>query len=158
MRLLSKVVWSEGMYLAPQHFQTQNHFLESAIQFRFAASQYANWGVTRLEIDSDALSNGLFRLNQCAGVMPDGELFEMPETDELPPSRSVADHFPPNRQSLDVFLAIPENRVRAANVSIPATAQAEPGASPPATRYLAETRMFTDENSGDEEKPVWANQ
>src|SRR5262245_13043399 len=154
MKNRHRVVWSKGMFLTPQHFQTQNQFLESAIQFRFAASQYANWGVTRLEIDSEALSNGLFRLNQCSGVMPDGELFDMPETDELPPSRSVGDHFPPHRGSLDVFLAIPENRARARNVSIPAAAQAATANGLPETRYLAETRMFTDENSGDEEKPV----
>jgi type VI secretion system protein ImpJ len=153
MKNRHRVVWTKGMFLTPQHFQTQNQFLESAIQFRFAVSQYANWGVTHLDIDADALSNGLFRLSRCAGVMPDGELFDMPDTDELPPSRPVAEHFPPNRGSLDIFLAIPENRVRARNVSISVTTSAEPG-GPPDTRYLAETRMFTDENSGDEEKPV----
>src|SRR5262249_45152502 len=80
--------------------------------------------------------------------------FDMPETDELPPSRSVNDHLLPQRESLDVFLAIPENRIRARNVSIPAGTQPEPANGLPDTRYVAETRMFTDENSGDEEKPV----
>jgi type VI secretion system protein ImpJ len=154
MKNRHRVVWTKGMFLTPQHFQIQNQFLDSAIQFRFAASHFANWGVAGLEIDSEALSNGLFRMNRCAGIMPDGEPFDMPDTDELPPSRLIAEHFPPNRDALDVFLAIPENRTRARNVTLPVTAQTDSSAGPPNTRYLAETRMFTDENSGDEEKPV----
>jgi type VI secretion system protein ImpJ len=151
MKNRHRVVWTKGMFLTPQHFQTQDQFLEDAQQFRFAASHFANWGVTELDIDSDALGNGLFRINKCSGIMPDGEPFEIPEVDEMPASRSVAGHFPPNRESLDVYLGIPEERPRARNVTIPGT---ESLAAPPATRYLAETRMFTDENLGSEEKPV----
>jgi len=154
MRTRHRVVWTKGMFLTPQQFQTQDQFFEDALQFRFAASQFANWGVTALDIDSDALGNGLFRLSKCAGVMPDGEPFDMPDTDELPPSRAVADHFPPNRESLDVFLGIPEIRPRARNVSIPETECEDSDGALPTTRYLAETRMFTDENTGNEEKPV----
>ena len=86
--------------------------------------------------------------------MPDGEPFDMPDTDELAASRSVAEHFPPARQALDVFLAIPELRPRTRNVSIPATARTDGPEAPASTRYVAETRMFTDENTGTEEKPV----
>jgi type VI secretion system protein ImpJ len=148
------VVWTKGMFLTPQHFQTQDQFFEDALQFRFTASNYANWGVTGLDIDSEALGNGLFRLTRCIGIMPDGEPFDIPETDEMPPSRSVVDHFPPTRDSLDVFLGIPENRPRARNVTIPGPSQAESSLAPPSTRYLAETRMVADDNAGGEEKPV----
>jgi type VI secretion system protein ImpJ len=141
------------MFLTPQHFQTQDQYIENALQFRFAASHFANWGVIGLNIDAEAVSNGLVRINDCKGIMPDGEPFDIPETDELPPSRSVGDHFPPTRDSLDVFLGIPENRPRARNVTIPA-GQPNPSGAPPSTRYLAETRMVTDENAGSEEKPV----
>jgi type VI secretion system protein ImpJ len=154
MKNRHRVVWTKGMFLTPQHFQTQDQFIEDAIQFRFAASNYANWGVTELNIDSEALANGLFRLISCSGVMPDGELFDIPETDDLPASRSLTDHFLPTRDSLDVFIGIPESRPRARNVTIPASAQTEMADGPPGTRYLAETRMVTDENVGAEEKPV----
>jgi type VI secretion system protein ImpJ len=154
MRRRHRVVWSKGMFLTPQQFQTQDQFFEDAIQFRWAASQFANWGVTDLDINDEALGNGLVRLAKCAGIMPDGELFDMPDTDELPPSRSLAEHFPPVSESLDVFLAIPDMRPRTRNFSSPeATKSLAPGTLP-GTRYLAETRMFTDENSGSEEKPV----
>jgi len=154
MKTRHRVVWTKGMFLTPQHFQTQDRFFEDALQFRFAASHYANWGVTALDIDSEGLGTGLFRVNKCSGIMPDGEPFDIPDTDDAPASRSVTEHFPPNRNSLDVFLGIPENRPRARNVTIPGPGQADAPGPPPSTRYLAETRMITDENAGDEEKAV----
>ena len=142
------------MFLTPQHFQTQDQFFEDALQARFAASYFANWGVTHLAIDAEALGNGILRLNQCTGIMPDGEPFDIPDVDEMPASRSIAEHLPPHRDALDVYLAIPAERPRARNVTIPGGLQPEAAAGPPSTRYLAETRMITDENTGTEEKPV----
>src|ERR1041385_5048668 len=110
MKNRHRVVWTKGMFLTPQHFQTQDQFFHDALQFRFAASNYANWGVTELNVDGEALANGNFRILSCSGIMPDGEPFDVPDTDEVPPSRSVAEHFPPTRETLDVFLAIPETR------------------------------------------------
>src|SRR5215813_10121809 len=154
MKSRHRVVWTKGMFLTPQHFQTQDQFFEDNLNFRFAASHFSNWGVTELKIDTEALENGTFRLAKCHGLMPDGEPFEIPGTDDMPASRSVVEHFPPTRDSLDVFLAIPENRPQARNVTIRANGQADLSEGPTGTRYLAETRMFTDENTGNEEKPV----
>ena len=165
MRTRHRVVWNKGMFLNPQHFQTQDQFFADNIQFRFDASNYANWGVTKLEVDTEALSNSLFRLNACSGIMPDGEPFEMPEVDGLPASRLLKgggksqeiDHFPPSRATLDVFIGIPERKLRARNVGMEEAADAEASGSPkppPSTRYVAETRLITDDYSGEEEKPV----
>src|SRR4051794_15563531 len=146
MKNRHRVVWTQGMFLTPQHFQTQDQFFEDALHFRFAASHYANWGVTELDVDSEALANGLFRLNRCVGVMPDGEPIGIPETDEITPSRGFADHFPPNRDTLDVYLALPELRPQAANVTVPAE-QTNPNGYLPNTRYRAEIRMVVDGNA-----------
>src|SRR5664279_4429704 len=154
MKNRHRVVWTKGMFLTPQHFQTQDRFFQDALQFRFTASNYSNWGVTKLDIDSESLENGTFRVNQCSGIMPDGEPFDIPDVDELPASRPVADHFPPSRDSLNVFLAIPEVRPRARNVSIEESSDLESPKAPPTTRYVAETLMVTDDNAGDEERPV----
>lgn len=142
------------MFLTPQHFQTQDHFVEDTLQFRFSASQFANWGVTELTVDVEALANGLFRLNTCNGIMPDGESFQIPDVDGMPASRAVIPHFPPTREALDVFLAIPELRPRARNTTIPGASNAQTGDGPPGTRYLAETLLVTDENAGGDEKPI----
>ena len=50
MKNRNRVVWTKGMFLTPQHFQVQDQFFEDSLQFRAASSQFANWGVTELEI------------------------------------------------------------------------------------------------------------
>ncbi len=151
MKNRHRVVWTQGMFLTPQHFQLQEQYLEDALHFRFNASHYANWGVTTLKIDADALANGQFRVSECSGVMPDGEPIDIPATDEAPDSRALADHFPPNRESLDVFLALPENKAGTRIVTIPGSEQI---VGSPRTRYLAEIRNIKDENSADDEKEI----
>src|SRR5690242_958577 len=118
MKKLQKVVWSKGMFLTPQHFQTQEQYLEDSLHFRFAASNFANWGVITLGIDEESLANGVLRLRYCRGILPDGLLFHIPEADELPPSRNVEEFFPPTQPTLDVYLCIPEQRANARNFTI----------------------------------------
>jgi len=149
-----RVVWSKGMFLTPQHFQTQAEYLENLIQFRSAASHFANWGVTDLNIDEQSLENGVFTLRYIRGVLPDGLVFDIPEVDELPPGRPVDEFFPPTQGTLDVYLAVPELRPGGKNVTIVGARQEQDGAAPPSTRYFAKTCMALDENLGDEEKPV----
>src|SRR5690349_19323199 len=105
MKNRHRIVWTKGMFLNPQLFQIQDQYVEDTLQFRFAASHFANWGVTTLEIDAEALANGLFRLVEAAGVMPDGLSFDMPATDALPASREIADFFLSAEKSLSVYLA-----------------------------------------------------
>lgn len=139
------------MFLTPQHFQTLAQSFDDAVQFRFAASHFANWGLTSLDIDAEALTNKTFRLNGCTGIFNDGETINIPDSDLVPASRSLAEHFNPSRESLDVYLCLPDARPQARNITIP-DPQASTGM--PETRYLAETRMVMDETTGDEEKPV----
>jgi len=150
MKNRHRVVWTKGMFLNPQHFQTQDQYFEDATDFRFSASNYANWGVTSLDIDHEALAGGVFTLNQARGIMPDGLIFRMPDGDDLPPSRDIEGFFPPAEREVEVYLAIPDHRADAANVTIPAAAA--DGVSD--TRYTAKTLMVTDVNAGREEKPV----
>ena len=35
MKSKHRVVWTKGMFLTPQHFQTQEHFFEANLNFRF---------------------------------------------------------------------------------------------------------------------------
>src|SRR5712692_849659 len=152
MRNLRRIVWSKGMFLTPQHFQAHDSFLEDNLQFRFDASHFANWGVTDLGIDQESLTNGLFTLHHCRGVLPDGLAFSIPETDQPPPGRALADHFPPTQETLDVHLAIPERRPRGKNFTLTVAPEAPENQS--TTRYVAETSMLLDETGGADEKPV----
>ena len=150
MKDLQRVVWAKGMFLTPQHFQAQAQFVENLLHFRFNRSNYANWGVSRLEIDREALANGQFRLGECAGLMPDGLPFDMPGSEDPPAARGVEEAFSAAKGRLDVYLAAPEERGRSKRVAL----APPPDGGPPATRYLAETVAVLDENTGDEDKPV----
>ncbi len=154
MKNLHRVVWSKGMFLTPQHFQTQDEYIEDLFQFRFTASHFANWGVTDLNIDEQSLANGLFTLRYCRGLLPDGLMFDVPEVDELPPGRPVEEFFPPTQDTLDVYLAVPEQRPGGKNFTLLGAKQLQENGSRATTRYVAETRMMLDENVGAEEKPV----
>ena len=151
MKNQHRVVWTKGMFLTPQHFQTQDQFLQDSIQFRFAASLFANFGVTELEIDREALQNNIFRLLRCRGVMPDGEPFDMPDVDALPTGRDIQDHFLPTAAHLDVYLALPERRLQRLNVTVP---ESGTNGNMPATRYSAETHEITDEHASGDPKPI----
>ena len=103
----SKVLWKEGMFLQPQHFQQSERFVMNTINARMASYQPYYMGLTEIEIDRDALANELLTLTRCSGVLPDGTSFSIPREDAAPPSRSFADHFSHDQQTLDVFLALP---------------------------------------------------
>ena len=151
MKNLQRVVWSKGMFLTPQHFQAQDEYFEQHIQFRATASSSCNWGLTGLAIDQEALSNGSFTIRHCRGVLPDGLTFNVPESDEPPPGREIAEYFPPTEPQLDVFLALPEARPRGRNVTV---VNGQGPRTDAGTRYVAETRMVLDETGGQEQKPV----
>src|SRR3974377_2178622 len=72
MRLLSSVVWSEGMYLAPHHFQAQNRYFEDSVQFATASLWRHAFGFTTLQIDADALRSGTVALLSARGIFEDG--------------------------------------------------------------------------------------
>ncbi len=148
MRYLSRVVWSEGMYLGPHHFQAQNRYFEDAIRFVTSSLWYEPWGLCGCGLDAEALLNGTVSVVHARGVFPDGLPFEMPDSDPLPPPRNIAELFPPTRERLTVMLAVPPRRPDGLNC-LPAEQQnGEP------VRYLAEPRLLADENTGRDEKPV----
>jgi type VI secretion system protein ImpJ len=81
----SKILWGEGLFLRPQHFQQQDAYHEWRLaQMARLLHPYA-WGVRSIKVDTDALQNGQLRLLELQLVLPDGELFNAPQEDELPP-------------------------------------------------------------------------
>lgn len=85
----NKVVWSEGMFLQPQHFQQQDRHLEHQLEGRTRPLLRNAWGFTQLEIDTAALALGKLQLRAAAGLMPDGTPFDIPGTDEPPPALDI---------------------------------------------------------------------
>lgn len=79
MTFKQKVVWSEGMFLRPQHFQQQERYYDFILQHRMRMLCAHYWGFWSLEIDEDALGLGVIAIRRAEGVFPDGTLFSIPE-------------------------------------------------------------------------------
>ena len=102
-----KVLWSEGLFLRPQHFQQQERYLENLIERRAKALHAYGWGFETLELDDNAAAIGSIALRRASGVMPDGTAFNLPADDTAPAALAVkADH---PKDSL-VYLAVVAER------------------------------------------------
>jgi type VI secretion system protein ImpJ len=146
MKQLQPVIWMKGTFLSPQHLQTQDRFLENTLRFHTEALSFAPWGFESLQINQEALTAGTFSVANASGIFPDGLLFDTPDSDPAPQPVQLAEYFDPDQDEVEVFLAIPAHRDRGLNVSTVARGFD--------TRYMAETAMLRDENSGTSEKPV----
>lgn len=141
MKYLSRVVWSEGMYLGPHHFQAQSRYFEDSIEFATSSLWFAPWGLLDAQLDAEALKNGTVSLIHARGIFPDGLAFHMPECDALPEPLAIGDLFPAASDSVTVSLAVSPHQPGGAQLN---------GNS----RYKSEVRMLFDETTGRDEKPV----
>jgi len=87
----SRVMWSEGMFLLPQHFQYQDEFHQHQLAQATLRSTPFHWGVQLLELDEEALANGVLQLSRLKLVFPDGTLYDAPQHDPLPAARDLKD-------------------------------------------------------------------
>ena len=143
-----RVVWSEGMTLDPHHFQQWDRHHRRQLHERLRALEPNGWGLTRLLIDDDRLANGELALREATALLPDGLLVDLPGDAPLPDPRPLDPAFPPTRDRLRAFLAIPNPQVGAALVR-------RPGApSSREARFLAEPVEVTDETTGGDDRPV----
>lgn len=112
MSLDSKVVWSEGMFLNPHHFQQQERYLERYVQGKYAALGSCAWGMNSLEFDHDLLKLGKISLSSASGIFPDGSPFSFPDHNHCPEVFQV----PKNTTNQVVYLAIPVKRFGALEI------------------------------------------
>jgi type VI secretion system protein ImpJ len=102
----SKVIWSEGMFLQPQHLQQHDRHLETQLEARAAGLRPYGWGFTSIEIDDALLKLGKLGLRRASGVLPDGTPFDLPADDDLPAPLDI----PEGTANLLVVLALPLRR------------------------------------------------
>ena len=106
MSAYNRVIWSDGLFLQPQHFQQQDRAFERYIESRCHALTPFSWGLTEIEFESDLLRIGKIGLRRLAGVFPDGTPFRMPDDDPLPAAIDISGDVRSER----LFLAIPVRR------------------------------------------------
>jgi type VI secretion system protein ImpJ len=103
MTLYNKVIWSEGMFLRPQHFQQQDRYFEDLL-IRYSENLFSYvWGVRKLKIDQDLLKTGKFALTECSGILPDGTYFDAPEQADLPPPLDLTEKI----ENTTVYIVLP---------------------------------------------------
>jgi len=89
----NKVVWSEGMFLRPQHFQQFDRYVERLVRARSAGTAPYRYGFAELAVNRQLLETGGFALSSARGILPDGTPFSIPEDSDHPtplePSENV---------------------------------------------------------------------
>lgn len=159
MKLLSKPVWAEGMYLGPQHFQAQSRYFEDSLNFVTESLWRDAYGFAALQIDADALRNGTLSVSHARGLFADGLAFDIPGSDGAPTPRAFNTLFSPVADHLTMHLAIPaataEGRTTDDGGGSAALEMGSGGAGKNGhVRYRSVERPLPDENTGLDERPI----
>lgn len=147
-----KPVWTEGLFMTPQHLQQSDLYHEALVHARVHAVMGYDWGITSAQFDERALAAGQFKVITCHGIFPDGTPFFLGDRGEDQiEARPLEGAFPAALEALDVFLGIPNPRETAANVAL------DPAKAGPAMRYVVSQVTVPDLNSGrNDQSLTWA--
>ncbi|CAA0096785.1 Uncharacterised protein [BD1-7 clade bacterium] len=80
----NKVIWSEGLFIKPAHFQQDGRYTESYVNKRCDSQHPYLWGFDELTLDRVLLQQGKIAIKSATGIMPDGTPFNIPEDDPAP--------------------------------------------------------------------------
>jgi type VI secretion system protein ImpJ len=148
MKSPQRVAWTEGMLMSPHHLQQQDLYHEQLLAERLRALHPHDWGVVTVVLDPRALAAGQLRLQDFAGIMPDGvHLAFDAEDPEAPPARPIESHFGATQPALEVFLGLAREREGAANYS-------ERDGTNRRSRFSVTKRPIWDTTSGANEAPI----
>lgn len=98
------VIWHEGLFVKPQHFQQQARAAEAAVHQRLHSLNDALYGFSELALNSEYLSFGKVAITLARGIMPDGSVFDIPGDLAPPAPLEIADSSAANQI---VYLALP---------------------------------------------------
>lgn len=133
----NKVVWSEGLFLRTQHLQQQDRYVETLVRGGLQAASLQNFGFRSLSLDQNALEAGTIGLAEASGIFPDGTIFSVPDTANVPDPVKISGE---NSSGL-VSLALPIDKIGVASID-PAHAEAS------GARYRGEFETVRDNVRG----------
>ncbi|MEP2639845.1 type VI secretion system baseplate subunit TssK [Roseobacter sp.] len=110
----NKVIWQEGLFLQPQHFQQQDRYTEALVAGVAGNLTPYGWGVNALSLGSELLKLGKLAVTSARGLTPDGAVFQIPQVDALPAALDV----PETVKDAVVYLTVPTRREGAAEVDL----------------------------------------
>ena len=150
MNRYHRIVWSEGLFLTPQHFQQWDLYQEAQLAERAALARPWPYGIVAMEIDREELVRGVFKLQSLRALLANGTSIRVPDNDPAPASVSVKEAFDVRSNSIDVFIGIPSRKVGWSNCILPG----ETGEVAGEVRYAARAVQVPDENNGRNERTV----
>lgn len=98
------VIWSEGLFVKPQHFQQQARAGEHHVNQRVNGISEHLYGFSELELNQEYLSFGKIAIVRARGVMPDGSVFDIPNDQPPPVPLPITDASAVNQT---VYLTLP---------------------------------------------------
>ncbi|MBI6550370.1 type VI secretion system baseplate subunit TssK [Xenorhabdus lircayensis] len=102
MNRSEKVIWTEGMFLRPHHFQQSENYLEAYVRDWGMARIPYYWGFLTLELNQSLLEQGKVMISSASGIFPDGTPFSFTEAYAPAPLQMVE-----NQTGGNVILALP---------------------------------------------------
>lgn len=79
-----KILWGEGLFLRPQHFQIQDTYHEQRLNQTIRSTIPFAYGVQNLRFDETQLGTHVLALEQVEMIWQDGEIYAAPARDLLP--------------------------------------------------------------------------
>lgn len=138
----SKVIWNEGLFLQPHHFQQSDRYAEALVGGLARRAGPYLWGLSEVEIDDEQLRFGKFAIKSASGLTPDGAVFRVPQAEDHPPALEV----PETIKDCVVYLTVPSRRQGAIEVDMT-------GAEQSAARFRPGEVEITD-TMGADKRPV----
>lgn len=148
MGMAAKILWGEGLFLRPQHFQRQDQYHEMRLHRTASALHPYLWGVAHMEWDLAALKTGTLRLQALSAIFRDGEVYDAPGdgtpgSDALPPPVDL-EALPPTLQQVTYYAALPVLNGEGMNYTATGKPENASGGAPPNTRFVRAMRATPD--------------
>lgn len=133
-----KILWGEGLFLRPQHFQIQDTYHEQRLNQTIRSTIPFAYGVQSLRFDETQLGTHVLALEQVEMMWQDGEIYAAPSRDLLPEPVQLDDlNF---RGEMTIYLALSILQPNKKNVAYEEATQPSRYHS-----YLTETHdLYTD--------------
>lgn len=101
-----RVIWTEGMFLRPHHYQQYTRYFETFIEERSSVLRPYPWGFAELRLDDKLLGLGKLAISAARGVFQDGTPFNMSDQDSPP----LVLEIPETTKESVVYLCLPLRR------------------------------------------------
>lgn len=138
-----KILWGEGLFLRPQHFQLQDAYHEQRLNHTIRSTIPFAYGIQNIQFDEAQLHTHILALESISMIWQDGEIYQAPTRDLLP-EPVLLDELNLRGEIL-VYLALPIVQANKKNVSAENSAQFGRYHS-----YLTSTHdLFTDATAAD---------